>query len=394
MKNKHVLVTVTGPDNPGITATIMEHIVAAKCEISDMGQSVTHGLLSLSILIDFKGGEDNSPLIKDLLFASKSLGVNLDFDVIENGDNTLITRQEKHILSCVSSDYISSAFLLDVANTLSKYKINIQTIEKISDENFTSLDLKTTSSREINWSEVKLELMSVSNKHLIDLALLKNNVFRYNKRLIVFDMDSTLIQSEVIDEMAEVHGVGAQVREITEKAMNGEMNFDESLKARVKLLAGLEEEKLSEILSSIKYTEGVEEFVKTVKSLGYKLAVISGGFNFFAQAFRKRLGFDYAFANDLEILHGKLTGEILGPIVNADQKAMLLELIAMQESISLEQVVAIGDGANDLKMLAKAGLGIAFHAKEIVRKNAGSQISHGPMTNILSFLGIPKEGTY
>jgi phosphoserine phosphatase len=204
-------------------------------------------------------------------------------------------------------------------------------------------------------------------------------------------MDSTLIQSEVIVEMAKEFGVGDQVHDITERAMNGEINFDESLKQRVMLLKGMPQSDLSKILNKIELTEGAEDFIQTIQSLGHKTAIISGGFNFCANHFKEKLNIDYSFSNDLEISKGKLTGFVKGAIVNAEKKAMLLELLAQQENINLEQVVAIGDGANDLPMLAKAGLGIAFHAKEIVKKNANQHMSHGPMTSILYFLGIPQS---
>jgi phosphoserine phosphatase len=221
------------------------------------------------------------------------------------------------------------------------------------------------------------------------VAFLKDNVFRRNKRLIVFDMDSTLIQTEVIDELADLCGVGEEVKLITHRAMNGEIDFDESLKLRVSKLKGLDTKKMQEILDRLPLTPGVEDFLRTVKNLGYKVALISGGFTFFADALKAKLGLDYSFANELEIVDGRLTGNVKGTIVNANQKAILVKLIAQQENISLEQVVAIGDGANDLPMLATAGLGIAFHAKDIVRKEAQQHMSHGPMTSILYFLGIP-----
>ncbi len=202
-------------------------------------------------------------------------------------------------------------------------------------------------------------------------------------------MDSTLIQAEVIDELAKAHGVGHEISEITERAMNGELDFNESLIARVSKLKGLDASVMEGILSNLPLTPGVEDFLKTIKKLGYKVAVISGGFTFFAEALKEKLGLDYAFANELEIIDGKLTGNVLGTIVNAEQKAILVNLIAQQENISLEQVVAIGDGANDLPMLSRAGLGIAFHAKDIVKKKAQNHMSHGPMTSILYFLGIP-----
>lgn len=386
-----VLVTISGPDHPGITAELMNCICKAKGKIEDMGQSITHGLLSLSILIDVSTTEerDSSPLVKDLLFTAKKMGVELEFEVIED-KRKIAEPGDKYILSCVSLGGITPDFLYDISRTLAENNINIQRIDNVTEREFKSLEIATKAENtSVKWEKVKKELINLSNKHETDLALLKDDVWRRNKRLIVFDMDSTLIQSEVIVEMAKAHGVGERVHEITERAMEGELNFDQSLEERVRLLKGLREDLLKEIIEEIKLTEGVEEFVKTVKALGYKVAIISGGFTYFANYFKEKLGIDYAFANDLHIENGVLTGEVKGSIVNAEKKAMLVDMLAQQEGIRLEQVVAIGDGANDLQMLAKAGLGIAFHAKEIVKQSAKQHMSHGPMTSILYFLGIP-----
>lgn len=392
MSKELVLVTISGPDQPGITAELMKCICAAKGRIEDMGQSITHGLLSLSILINvskIKEERDPSSLIKDLLFTAKKMGVELEFEVIED-KKRISAPGDKYILSCVSLGGITPDFLYDIAHTLATSNINIQRIDNVTEGEFKSLEIATRAvNTDVDWEKVKKELINLSNIHETDLALLKDDVWRRNKRLIVFDMDSTLIQSEVIVEMAKAHGVGDKVHAITERAMEGHLNFDDSLVERVRLLKGLREDLLKEIVEEIKLTEGVEEFVKTVKSLGYKVAIISGGFTYFANYFKEKLGIDYAFANELHFENGFLSGEVQGSIVNAEKKAMLVDLIAQQEGIRLEQVVAIGDGANDLQMLAKAGLGIAFHAKEIVKQSAKQHMSHGPMTSILYFLGIP-----
>lgn len=390
LSQKRILVIVSGPDHPGITAELMKCIASSEAQIKDMGQSITYGYLSLSILLSLKDSDlDDSPLIKDLLFTAKKMGMELEFEILEDKKASK-NIGDKYILSCVSLNGIKAEFLQDISTTLAESNINIHRIDNITEDEFKSLDIAALAqTQNVDWNKVKQKLIQISNKHQTDLALLNDNVWRRNKRLIVFDMDSTLIQSEVIVEMARVHGQFDKVHEITERAMNGEFDFSESLKERVKLLKGLKESELKNILDKIKYTDGVEDFVATVKNLGFKVAIISGGFQYFANAFKDKLGLDYAFANDLEIVDGVVTGEVKGSIVDADKKAILLEMIAQQESINLEQVVAIGDGANDLKMLAKAGLGIAFHAKDVVRENAKQHMSHGPMTSILYFLGIP-----
>jgi phosphoserine phosphatase len=387
MAKQLILVTVSGPDKPGITAKLMNSIVKNNCTIEDMGQSVTHGLLSLSILVNVSTDKP-SDLLKEMLFDMKSLGMTLDFEVIEE-KSQVTPSGDRFILSCVAINGIQPNFLLDISNTLAAQGINIHRIDNVSGTGFKSLDIMTTAKAGIDANKLKGSLIEISDRHTVDLAFIKDNVFRRNKRLIVFDMDSTLIQAEVIDELAEVFGIGAKVKAITERAMNGEINFDQSFKERVALLKGFKEADLKKVLEKIPFTEGVEDFIRTVKSLGFKTALISGGFTYFAYAIKQKLGLDYAFANELDIQNGEVTGLVKGKIINAEEKAFLLEFIAQQESIHLEQVVAIGDGANDLPMLAKAGLGIAFHAKEVVKKNAGHRMSHGPMTSILYFLGIP-----
>lgn len=391
LSKKIILVTVSGPDGPGITSRLMKITSEYEVEVLDMGQAVTHGLLSLSFVIGLKADEKNSNgnVLKDLLFEANMMGLTLSYRVVEEKIFTPEMSGEKFIVTCVAAHTITAQFVSDLAQVLAVCKINIERIDKVSPREFTSLEITTSIPRDLDSKHLKEELMRVSTIHRVDVAFLKDNVFRRNKRLIVFDMDSTLIQAEVIDELAEICGVGPEVKEITHRAMNGEIDFDESLRLRVSKLKGLEAAKMQQVLEKLPLTPGVEEFIKTIKKLGYKVALISGGFTFFADALKLRLGLDYSFANELEIIDDKLTGKVIGTIVNANQKAILVKLIAQQENISLEQVVAIGDGANDLPMLATAGLGIAFHAKDVVKKEAQQHLSHGPMTSILYFLGIP-----
>jgi phosphoserine phosphatase len=369
----------------------MKIISEYSVDVLDMGQAVTHGLLSLSFVLGLNADEKttNGNVLKDLLFDANLMGLTLSYKVVEKNISTPEMEGEKFIVTCVSPTKVTASFVADLSQILANFKINIERIDKVSPREFSSMEISTSIPKNLETKKLKEHLMNVSTKHKIDVAFLKDNVFRRNKRLIVFDMDSTLIQTEVIDELADLCGVGEEVRKITHRAMNGEIDFDESLKLRVSKLKGLETARMQEILEKLPLTQGVEEFIKTIKGLGYKVALISGGFNFFADALKIKLGLDYSFANELQIEDGKLTGHVTGTIVNANQKAILVKLIAQQENISLEQVVAIGDGANDLPMLATAGLGIAFHAKDVVRRQAQQHLSHGPMTSILYFLGIP-----
>ncbi|PIP92455.1 MAG: phosphoserine phosphatase SerB [Bdellovibrio sp. CG12_big_fil_rev_8_21_14_0_65_39_13] len=387
MSESAILVTVAGPDHPGITAKLMTIVRSHNAKLADMGQAVTHGLLSLSFVLIEK--DENNPVLKDLLFEASKMGLNLTYQKVSQKSLINGEQLEKFILNCIAVEGLTAAFLGDIATCLASQNVNILRIDNVDSRHFNVIEISTTLPKDLEIKQLKSELLKISNSHQIDVAFLKDNVFRRSKRLIVFDMDSTLIQTEVIDELAELAGAGKEVRMITEAAMNGEMDFDESLKRRVALLKGLKAERMDEIIKKLPITPGAEDFIKTVKSLGYKVALISGGFSYFADHLKEKLGLDYAFSNDLKIKDGVLTGEIEGTIINAHQKALLLKVIAQQEKISLEQVVAIGDGANDLPMLSTAGLGIAYHAKDVVKKKAEQHMSHGPMTSILYFLGIP-----
>jgi phosphoserine phosphatase len=390
MEDSFVLVKVSGPDRPGITFSLMDILKEGPVEIADMGQSVTQGLLSLSILLKVPSSVQ-SPILKDLLFKAKEMGMNLDFELLD--DVRLQNRnRQTFIVSCVSNSMIGPSFIGALAKLFATNELNIQRINNHSvDGRLGHLEFIVTSLKKCNTQTIKGQLLELSSQHHTDIAFLEDNVYRRNKRLIVFDMDSTLIQTEVVDELAELCGVGDKVKAVTERAMNGEIEFNQSLRERVSYFEGLEESVLENVAKSLPITSGVEDFLNTVKQLGYKVAIVSGGFTYFANYLKRKLGLDYAFANQLEIIDGKLTGKVIEPIINAEQKAIILEMLAQQEKINLEQVVAIGDGANDLQMLAKAGLGIAFHAKEVVKKSADHTMSHGPMTSILTFLGISER---
>ncbi|MBG08497.1 MAG: phosphoserine phosphatase SerB [Halobacteriovoraceae bacterium] len=391
-QTKQILITVSGQDKPGITSKLVKTIIEGGGKLTNMGQAVTHGLLSLSLVFNKDGAQFEQDLIlKNLLFEAKHLGLEMDYKYLDDNPPHMApyVSWEKFILNCVSPKDIPTQFVHDVSSLLADHNININRIDNVTPVEFKSLEMSMSLPPNISLQELKKDLLKIGGSHRVDVAFLKDNIFRRNKRLIVFDMDSTLIQTEVIDEMAKAAGVEKEVKEITELAMNGKVDFDESLIKRVQKLKGLEVSKLQEILESLPFNQGVEEFVGTVKSLGYKLALISGGFSFFADALKEKLGLDYAFANSLEVQNKKLTGRLKGTIVNPEQKALLVNLLAQQEGISLEQVVAIGDGANDIPMLSTAGLGIAFHAKEVVKREAENHMSFGPMTSILYFLGIP-----
>lgn len=294
---------------------------------------------------------------------------------------------KSYVLCCVSTSKISEAFLAEIKSYLGSVDAVITGTEKYLEQGFRALDLHLKFPHE--FEKIKFHLMDISNKHQVDMALIPEDGKRGNKKLIVFDMDSTLIQHEVIVEMARVYGVGEQVKEITERAMNGELNFDQALRERIALLKGLKRTDMEKIQSHLKLSNGVAKLIGELRKNGYKTAIVSGGFQFFANNFKSQLQMDYAYANTLDFDGEALSGKVTGTIINAEEKARLLEELAKKENLKLDQVVAVGDGANDLPMLAKAGMGIAWHAKDTVRKQARHLVHHSPMTTILYFLGIP-----
>lgn len=298
---------------------------------------------------------------------------------------------KKFVLCCVSTSPISEEFHRDLAKLLADHHATAEKHIHLSQTGLWALDMPVTFGSEEKAEDIKFDLIDLSNKHQVDMALLPDHQTRTNKKLIVFDMDSTLIQHEVIVEMALEYGKGEEVKHITERAMNGELQFDDALRERIALLKGFPKSEMERIASRLELTAGAQKLVQVVKKHGYKTAIVSGGFKYFADGIRDRLGIDYVYANELDWNGDVLSGEVNGKIVNAEFKANMIDVLARQEKISVEQVVAVGDGANDIPMLLKAGLGIAFHAKDKVRREARHQLSHGPMTAILYFLGIPGD---
>jgi len=388
MENKMVLVTMTGPDRPGIIAAVTGEVAAAGARIRDIEQTVTHTLLSVSLLIDFPTGESTQkPLIKDLLFLAKELGLNLDFQVISEADYRRRTTRNAYVLTILGGE-INAAALARVTAILAEHSINIERISKLTQGNLRCVELLINMPPGVEVRPVKRQLLTAGSQLSVDVAMQREGLYRRAKRLIVMDMDSTLIQIEVIDELAALAGVGDQVAEITNRAMNGELDFQGALRERVQLLKGLSASALEEVYRNIPFTLGAKTLVQVLKRLGFKTAVISGGFTFFTDRLCKELGLDYGFANDLEIVDGQVSGQVNGTIVDGARKAELLEEIARREGISLDQVIAIGDGANDLPMLGKAGLGIAFNAKARVREQADTHINQKSLDAILYLLGL------
>jgi phosphoserine phosphatase len=382
-----ILVTVTGPDRPGVTSTLMGILADKDGGLDDIEQVVVQGQLTLCLLISVPPSSD---VLKEMLFASKQLGMELDFKPVDIGTQALAAAADtgrRYVITAIGRS-LGPPALHALASTLASQGANIDKISRLSEGPLASLEIHAKIPADRDHENLKRLLLAVATRSAFDVSLQRESLYRRSKRLVVMDMDSTLIQIEVIDELARRHNVGDRVARLTEQAMRGEMDYDESLRQRVALLKGLDSKVLETICAELPLTEGAEILVRVLKRLGYRIAVISGGFSQAAEALKRRLGLDYAFSNQLEIIDGKLTGRVTGPIVNAQRKAELLEIIAQLEGVLLDQTIAVGDGANDALMLERAGLGIAFHAKPTLRERADTAISAGGLDSVLYLLGL------
>ena len=391
-----VLINISGEDKPGLTAAINELLAEFDIDILDIGQAVIHNHLSLGILINIPGHSE--PVLKEVLFKAHALGVNIKFSAVDEAsyDDWVGLQGRSRFILTLLARRIKATHIAKVARVIADNDLNIDNIVRLSGRvPLMRPEAKTKACVEFSLkgelrdnAAFRAQLMNVCSELDIDIAVQEDGLFRRNRRLVCFDMDSTLISTEVIDELARLKGVGDEVSAVTERAMLGELDFKASLRQRVALLEGLPESSLKQVADNLPLMEGVEHLFAVLKQLGYKTAILSGGFTYFGEVLQARFGVDYVYANELEIVDGKLTGQVIEPIVDAERKALLLKMLAKQENIVLDQVIAVGDGANDLAMLAVAGLGIAFHAKPIVKKNAEQAISHLGLDSILYLMGI------
>lgn len=398
MQSEIILVNISGPDQPGVISALAEILARFNAKILDIGQADIHRSLALGIL--FQTSPDVSgEILKHLLFKCSEMGVTVRFKPVSEADyGRWVDMQGKNrwIVTILGRELTARHFAL-VTRAISEQGLNIESIQRLTGRipvtGATGHHPKACVEFSVRGAprsldEMQKRFMHIASTESCDISLQEDNIYRRCRRLVCFDMDSTLIRTEVIDELADRAGVGRRVREITESAMRGEIDFSESFTKRVALLKGLDESVMRDIAEHLPVTEGLERMMRVLKTAGYKTAILSGGFTYFGNYLKQRYGFDYVYANELEIVDGKLTGRYLGEIVDGRRKQELLKLIAQVENINIAQTIAVGDGANDLPMLSTAGLGIAFHAKPKVKSTADQSISTIGLDGILYFLGF------
>lgn len=395
---EQILISITGQDRPGLTASVMSILAKYGAQVLDIGQADIHSKLSLGILMRLDEVHSGQ-VMKELLFKATELGVNIAFSPISDEEYEHWVNQQgknRYILTVIGRS-LSARQIAATTKIIAEQGLNIDSILRLTgrmsirrpERNVRACIEFSLRGNPADRASLQTELMNMSQEMAVDFSFQHDDMYRRMRRLICFDMDSTLIQTECIDELAQRAGVGDQVKDITARAMRGEIDFKESFKERVALLKGLDVSVMKEIAEQLPITEGTDRLMSVLKTCGYKIAILSGGFTYFGEYLQRKYGIDYVYANELEIDEdGKLTGNYVGEIVDGHRKAELLKLIAQVEKVNLAQTIAVGDGANDLPMISEAGLGIAFHAKPRVVANARQSINTMGIDGILYFLGF------
>lgn len=391
-----ILLNINGTDRLGVTATLTEILAQNNANILDIGQADIHNNLSLGILIQCDASTSGQ-ILKELLFKSYELGVNIRFKPISAEDYTQwvgMQGRNRYIVTILGRK-LTAKQIAGVSRIIAEQDMNIDDIKRLTgriplDENArtpkASVEFSVRGTPK-DKEKMKADFLKLATELQVDISFQEDSMYRRMRRLICFDMDSTLIETEVIDELAIRAGVGDEVKAITESAMRGEIDFTESFRRRCALLKGLDVSVMQDIAENLPITEGADRLMRVLKKVGFKIAILSGGFTYFGNYLKQKFGIDYVYANELEVIDGKLTGRYLGEVVDGKRKAELLRLIAQVENVDIRQTVAVGDGANDLPMISIAGLGIAFHAKPKVKATAEQSISTIGLDGILYFLG-------
>lgn len=395
-ENEIIMMSISGEDRPGVTAELTEVLARHNALILDIGQADIHNNLTLGIMFQTCDG-NSGDVLKDLLFKSYELNVNIKFNPITDEDYMKwvgMQGKNRYIITILARK-LTARQIASVANIVADQGMNIDDVRRLTGRIPLDEDQRAPKAS-VEFSvrgtprdrkEMQMNFLKISAEQQMDISFQEDSMYRRMRRLICFDMDSTLIETEVIDELAIRAGVGDQVKAITESAMRGEIDFTESFKQRCALLKGLDVSVMQEIAESLPITEGVDRLMRILKKVGFKIAILSGGFTYFGNYLKQKYNIDYVYANELEVIDGKLTGRHIGDIVDGRRKAELLRLIAQVENVDIRQTVAVGDGANDLPMISIAGLGIAFHAKPKVKETARQSISTIGLDGILYFLG-------
>nr|WP_306663389.1 phosphoserine phosphatase SerB [Saccharophagus degradans] len=392
------MINISGHDKPAVTSAVTRILAQNGANVLDIGQAVIHDQLSLGMLVEFNSGSNAEPVLAAIEAKMAELEMRVRFNPIDQGSYQGWVQQQgkpRHIVTLLAR-HITAEQIAELTHVVAAHGLNIDNISRLSGRVSLEHDNDKTKAcvefsargTPADISQLRADFADLASKLNVDIAFQQDNMFRRTRRLVCFDMDSTLIEAEVIDELAKAAGVGDEVIAITEAAMRGELDFKESFTRRMALLKGLDVSVLESIAATLPITEGAEHLISSLRKLGYKTAILSGGFNYFGQYLQSKLGIDYVFANELEVVDGKVTGRVTGQIVDGARKAELLRELAAKEQISLEQVVAVGDGANDLPMLSIAGLGIAFRAKPLVKAEAKQAISTLGLDAILYLMGF------
>ncbi len=396
--NEIVLINITGRDRKGLDSKFISILAEYDVSVLDIGQAVIHEHISLGILAEIPVKENFAALYKDVLYAGHKMDLSIEIKPVEGDqyEKWVEARGKERRIITLLGEKLTADQIARVATVIFENNLNIDNITRLSGRiSIANPQAKLRASIQMivsgkpnNVKDMRAKFMQISRETGIDISFHVENIYSGNRKLVAFDMDSTLIHAEVINELAKLAGVGEQVAAITESAMRGEIDFKESFRKRVALLKGLKVSELENLTLALPLSEGAELVCRTLKGLGYKLAILSGGFTFVGDFLKEKLGFDYVYANELDVLNGEVTGGVCGEIIDGEKKAQLLKEIADRENITLAQTIAVGDGANDLPMISCAGLGVAFHAKPIVRERAGNAISTVGLDGLLYLLGI------